>query len=29
MKNNNYICHVPFLRNSKAYDHDFWDTGVK
>ena len=29
MKNNNYICHVPFLRNSKAYDHDFLDTGVK
>ena len=24
MKNENYICHVPYLRNSIAYDHDFW-----
>ena len=23
MKNNNYIHHVPYLRNSIAYDHDF------
>ena len=26
MKNNNYIHHVPYLRNSIAYDHDFWYT---
>ena len=26
MKNNNYICYVPFVRNSIAYDHDFWYT---
>ena len=26
MKNNNYICHMPYLRNSIAYDHDFWYT---
>ena len=29
MKNNNYICHVPYCRNSMAYDHDFWYTIVK
>ena len=29
MKSNNYICHVPYLRNSMAYDHDFWYTCVK
>ena len=29
MKINNYICHVPYLRNSKAYNHDFWYTCVK
>ena len=29
MKNNNYICHVPYLRNSVPYDHDFWCTCVK
>ena len=29
MKNTNYMCHVSYLRNSKAYDHDFWYTCVK
>ena len=29
MKNNNYICYVPYLRNSIAYDHDFCYTCVK
>ena len=29
MKNNNYIHHVPYLRNSIAYDHDFWYNCVK
>ena len=29
MKNKNYICYVPYLRNSVAYDHDFWYTCVK
>ena len=29
MENNNYICHVPYLRNSIAFDHDFWYTCVK
>ena len=29
MKNNNYICHAPYFRNSIAYDHDFWYTCVK
>ena len=29
MKNNNYICHPPYLRNSIAYDHDFWYTIVE
>ena len=28
-ENGNYICYVPFLRNSVAYDHDFWYTCVK
>ena len=28
-KNNNYICHAPYLRNSVAYDHDFWYISVK
>ena len=26
MKNKNYVCHMPYLRNSIAYDHDFWCT---
>ena len=29
MKNKNYIHHVQYLRNSIAYDHDFWYTWVK
>ena len=29
MKSNNCICHVPDLRKSIAYDHDFWCTCVK
>ena len=29
IKNNNYICHEPYLRNSIAHDHDFWYTSVK
>ena len=29
MKNNNYICHVPYLRNSIAYDHYFLYNCVK
>ena len=29
MRNNNYLCHVPCIRNSVAYDHDFWYTCVK
>ena len=29
MKSNNYFCHVPYFRNSIAYDHDFWYTSVK
>ena len=28
MKNNNYIRHMPYLRNSIGYDHDFWYTCV-
>ena len=24
VKNNNYTHHVAYLRNSIAYDHDFW-----
>ena len=26
---NNYILYMPYLRNSIAYDHDFWYTCVK
>ena len=29
MKNNNYTCHLPYLRNIIAYDHYFWYTYVK
>ena len=29
MKNNNYIYHAPYLKNSIAYDHKFWYTCVK
>ena len=29
MKNNNYMCHLPNLRSSTVYDHDFWYTCVK
>ena len=29
MKNSNHTHHVPYLRNSIAYDHDFWYTCVK
>ena len=29
MKTNNYVCHAPYLRNSTAYDHEFWYTCVK
>ena len=29
MKNNNYIRYAPYLKNSIAYDHDFWYTYVK
>ena len=29
MKNNNYICHALYLRNSIAYDHDFRCTIVE
>ena len=29
MKDKNYMCHVPYLKNSIAYDHDFWYTCVK
>ena len=25
----NYICHMLYLRNSIAYDHDFWYRCVK
>ena len=28
MKNNNYIHHRPYIRNSITYDHDFWWTCV-
>ena len=27
-ENKNYICHTPYLRNSRAYDHDFCCTCV-
>ena len=29
MKNNNYIRHTPYLRNSVAHDHDLWYTCAK
>ena len=29
VKNNNYICHTTYVRNSIAYDHDFWCNCVK
>ena len=29
MKNENYIHHSSYLRNSIAYDHGFWYTCVK
>ena len=29
MKNNNCIHHVPYLRDSKTYDRDFWYNCVK
>ena len=29
MGNKKYIYHAPYLRNSIAYDHDFWCTCVK
>ena len=29
MKNSNCICHAPYLKNSIAYNHDFWCTCVK
>ena len=29
MKNSNYISYKPYLRNSIAYDHDFWYTCIK
>ena len=29
MKSSSYISHAPYLRNSIAYDHDFWYTSVK
>ena len=29
MKNKSYAQHTTYLRNSKAYDHDFWYTFVK
>ena len=31
IKSDNFpiICHVPYLRNMRAYDHDFWYTIVK
>ena len=29
MKNKNYIHHAPYLRNSIAYEHNFWYTCVK
>ena len=24
-----YMCHMPYLRNIIAYDHDFWYTSAK
>ena len=29
MKNNNYMCHVAYLKDSIGYDQDFWYTFVK
>ena len=29
MKNRNYICNALCLRNSVAYDHDFWYNSIK
>ena len=29
MKNNNFICYMPYLRNGIAYDHEFWYTSAK
>ena len=29
MRNNNYICHAPYLRNRTSSDHNFWYTYVK
>ena len=29
LKNNNYIRHTPYLRNSIVYDHGFWYTCIK
>ena len=29
IKNENYICQVPHLRNSVVYDYNFWCTWVK
>ena len=29
MKNENYVHHAPYLRNSVAYNYDFWYTCVK
>ena len=26
---NNYICHMRYLKNSIAYNHEFWDNCVK
>ena len=29
MKNKNYMRHMPYFRDSMAYDHDFWHTCAK
>ena len=29
LSNHPSVCHTPYLRNSKAFDHDFWYTCVK
>ena len=29
MKNNSYICYLPYMRNSIAYNQDFWYICVK
>ena len=26
---NNYICHMPYLRNCTSSDHNFWNMCVK